>query len=105
MNVRGQDKASGYRTKCGEKCAKSARKRRGTAFAHINSVMENMLDITGTEGSMMAEYVIAVTAIGAVLAIFMNRMFFDFGDGFGPLGQQFVAFYQKILGGLSLPVP
>ena len=105
MDVREQDTASGCRTQIGLGLAGNTRKRRGTVFAFIDSVMKNMFDMAGTEGSMMAEYVIAVTAIGAALAIFMNRMFFDFGDGFGPLGQQFVAFYQKILGGLSLPVP
>ena len=56
-------------------------------------------------GSMMLEYVIVLCAIGVALTVFMNRMFFDYATGFVPLGQQVVAFYQLVLGGLSLPVP
>ena len=56
-------------------------------------------------GSMMMEYVIVLCGIGAALAVFMNREFFDYSNGFGPLGQGIVAFYQRTLGGLSLPVP
>ncbi len=56
-------------------------------------------------GSMMLEYVVALCGIGAVLAVFMNREFYDFESGFGALGQGIVAFYQRTLGGLSLPVP
>ena len=57
------------------------------------------------QGSMMLEYVIVLCGIGAALALFMNRQFFDYAHGFGPLGQGIVAFYQRTLGGLSLPVP
>ena len=56
-------------------------------------------------GSIMLEYVVVLCALGVTLSVFMNRMFFDYDRGFGPLGQQFVAFYQLVLGGLSLPVP
>lgn len=56
-------------------------------------------------GSMMMEYVIVLCGIGAALAVFMNREFFDYSKGFGALGQGIVAFYQRTLGGLSLPVP
>ena len=57
------------------------------------------------EGSMMMEYVIVLCGIGVALMVFMNREFFDHTKGFGPLGQGIVAFYQRTLGGLSLPVP
>jgi len=54
---------------------------------------------------MMMEYVIVLCGIGAALAVFMNREFYSVKEGFGPLGQGIVAFYQRTLGGLSLPVP
>ena len=54
---------------------------------------------------MMMEYVIELCGIGVALMVFMNREFFDYTNGFGPLGQGIVAFYQRTLGGLSLPVP
>ncbi len=56
-------------------------------------------------GSIMLEYVIVVCGLGAALMIFMTRTFFDVSAGFGPLGRGIVAFYQRLLGGLSLPVP
>ena len=60
---------------------------------------------SGERGSIMMEYVVVLCGIGVVLVIFMNRAFFDYSRGFGPLGQGIVAFYQSILGGLSLPIP
>ena len=60
---------------------------------------------TSERGSMMMEYVIVLCGIGVALMVFMNREFFDYTNGFGPLGQGIVAFYQRTLGGLSLPVP
>jgi len=56
-------------------------------------------------GSIMLEYVVVLCGIGVLLTVFMNRMFLDYRSGFGPLGQGLVAFYQRVLGGLSLPVP
>lgn len=61
--------------------------------------------VESERGSMMLEYVIVLCAIGAALAVFVNREFYSPVDGFGPLGQGIVAFYQRTLGGLSLPVP
>ena len=57
------------------------------------------------KGSIMLEYMIVVCGLGAALMIFMSRTFFDISAGFGPLGRGIVAFYQRLLGGLSLPVP
>lgn len=54
---------------------------------------------------MMMEYVIVLLGIGVALMVFMNREFYSASNGFGPLGQGIVAFYQRTLGGLSLPVP
>ena len=70
--------------------------------------MKNENDRTSMKsenGSMMMEYVIVLCGIGVALMVFMNREFFDYTNGFGPLGQGIVAFYQRTLGGLSLPVP
>ncbi len=70
--------------------------------------MKNETDRTNLKsenGSMMMEYVIVLCGIGVALMVFMNREFFDYTNGFGPLGQGIVAFYQRTLGGLSLPVP
>ena len=53
----------------------------------------------------MLEYVIVLCGIGVALTVLMNREFYSVTTGFGPLGQGVVAFYQRTLGGLSLPVP
>ena len=65
----------------------------------------HMKDLASEKGSMMMEYVLVLCGIGVALMVFMNREFFDYNNGFGPLGQGIVAFYQRTLGGLSLPVP
>ena len=65
----------------------------------------HMKDLISEKGSMMMEYVLVLCGIGVALMVFMNREFFGYKNGFGPLGQGIVAFYQRTLGGLSLPVP
>ena len=69
------------------------------------SVMENKMKQKGERGSMMMEYVIVTAAIGMALVIYLNRSFFDFRDGFGEMGQMVVAFFERTVGGLSLPIP
>ena len=64
-----------------------------------------MKNLKEEQGSMMMEYVIVLLGIGVALLVFMNREFYSVSNGFGPLGQGIVAFYQRTLGGLSLPVP
>lgn len=59
----------------------------------------------GRQGSVMLEYIVVLCGVGVALIVLMNREFYDYGNGFGPLGQGVVAFYQRTLGGLSLPVP
>lgn len=72
-------------------------------------VMNNKNDrIRKTEmkrGSIMMEYVVALCGIAVVLVIFINRAFYSVGSGFGPLGQGIVAFFQRLQGGLALPIP
>lgn len=72
--------------------------------------MKKETDITNEKGSIMLEYVIVLSAIGIAMLWFSNVLFYTgFTQGstteWGPLGQQLVAFYQRTLGGLSLPVP
>lgn len=56
-------------------------------------------------GSIMLEYVIVLFGIGVGLLVFVNREFFSVNGGFGPVLQGVVAFYQRLHGGLSLPIP
>jgi len=56
-------------------------------------------------GSVMLEYVIVLGTLAVGLIVFMNHAFYDHVNGFGPLGQGLVAFYQRTFGGLSLPIP
>ena len=67
--------------------------------------MPNIANLMSERGSMLLEYVIVLCGIGVALIVFMNREFYGITQGFGPLGQGIVAFYQRTLGGLSLPVP
>ena len=71
---------------------------------------ENIIDLKNERGSMMMEYVIVLAGIGIAVLYFSNVLFYTgLTEGstteWGPLGQQLVAFYQRTLGGLSLPVP
>ena len=85
---------------------KPAENRVGTVFAYMFSVMENIKDrIVEARGSIMLEYVIVLCGIGVALIVFLNRWFYNTTDGFGSLGQGIVAFYQRLQGGLSLPIP
>ena len=72
--------------------------------------MKNKTDRTNEKGSIMLEYVIVLSAIGVAMLWFSNVLFYTgltqgSSTEWGPLGQQLVAFYQRTLGGLSLPVP
>ena len=63
------------------------------------------------------EYLIVLVFIGATLAMATSRLFYGFGaestltdvrvdpPGFGEVGKLFVGFYQRTMGGLSLPIP
>lgn len=70
----------------------------------------------------MMEYVIVLVFIGAALAMTSSRLFYssipgaqdDQGlgsdpriapPGFGAMGVKMVGFYQRTMGGLSLPIP
>ena len=57
------------------------------------------------------EYVVVLVFIGAVMAVAMSQLFYTYspsdegGARIGPLGKQLQGFYQRTLGGISLPVP
>lgn len=62
-------------------------------------------------GSVLMEYLILLVFVGAVLSVASNRLFYGYAAGdnggkrFGPVGEQLQGFYQRTLGGISLPVP
>ena len=57
-------------------------------------------------GSVLMEYVLVQVLVACLLATVMNALFYDWSSGtFGPAGLGVKSFYQRLLGGLSLPVP
>jgi len=59
------------------------------------------------EGSVLMEYVVLLVFVGVILMVASNTMIFGYGsgEGLGPLGQQIQGFFQRTMGGLSLPIP
>ena len=69
-----------------------------------NKVSENARK--GCRGSILMEYVLVQVLVAGLLMLAMNELFYSWTDGdFGPTGRQVKYFYQRLLGGLSLPVP
>ena len=63
---------------------------------------------TSGQGSVLMEYLVLLVFIGAVLVVASNTLFGGYVDGgfsLGPLGEKMQGFYQRTMGGLSLPVP
>lgn len=62
-------------------------------------------------GSVLMEYLILLVFVGVVLCVASNLLFYGYaaddneGRKFGPLGRQLQGFYQRTIGGLTLPVP
>ncbi len=57
-------------------------------------------------GSILMEYVMLQTLVACLLVAVMNESFYDWATAkFGPVGLEVKYFYQRLLGGLSLPVP
>ena len=86
--------------------------------------MKTAIVHSGERGSMMMEYIVVTAAIGMALAVFMERNFFDFDTVGGKeakmeapyykfeeqrfdmsLGRQVAAFFERLAGGLALPIP
>ena len=62
--------------------------------------------MTFGRGSVLMEYLIVQTLVACLLMVVMNEMFYNWGTAqFGPVGQEIQHFYQRLQGGLSLPVP
>lgn len=52
------------------------------------------------------EYVMVQVLVACLLMLVMNELFYNWGTAeFGPAGAGVKFFYQRLLGGLSLPVP
>ena len=85
------------------------KQRVGTVCANRFGVMKNdnhRIRQTGMRrGSIAMEYVVVLSGIAVALVVFVNRAFYSVSEGFGPLGQGIVAFYQRLQGGLALPIP
>ena len=75
--------------------------------------MKNSNDINATakasaseRGSILLEYVLIQMLVACLLMLVMNELFYNWGTAeFGPAGAGVKYFYQRLLGGLSLPVP
>lgn len=59
-----------------------------------------------SRGSVMMEYLVVQVLVSCLLMLVMNELFYDWATAkFGPAGMGIKFFYQRLLGGLSLPVP
>ena len=57
-------------------------------------------------GSILMEYLLLQVLVAGLLMVVMNELFYNWGEAkFGPSGKAIKYFYQRLLGGLSLPVP
>ena len=57
-------------------------------------------------GSVLMEYVLVQVLVACLLMAVMNALFYNWGTAeFGPVGMGIKYFYQRLLGGFSLPVP
>lgn len=62
--------------------------------------------MTAGRGSVLMEYLLVQTLVACLLTVVMNGLFYDWGTAeFGPAGLGMQHFYQRLQGGLSLPVP
>ena len=62
--------------------------------------------MTSARGSVLMEYLLVQVLVACLLAVVMNGMFYNWATAqFGPAGQGMQHFYQRLQGGLSLPVP
>ena len=60
--------------------------------------------LTGSDGSMMLEYVLMLS-VGVVFVIFAIQIF-EPGVGFTEdLGKPLVAYFQRVLTGIAMPIP
>ena len=72
-----------------------------------NKINRNMIAKSGAfnKGSILMEYVLVQTLVACLLMLVMNELFYNWGTAeFGPAGAGIKFFYQRLLGGISLPV-
>ena len=71
----------------------------------MSGSLENTFD--AEHGSVLMEYVILLVFVGVIMMVASHTLLFGFGpgEGVGPLGQQIQGFFQRTMGGLSLPIP
>lgn len=74
-------------------------------------------DVAGERGSVLMEYVVMSCVIASALVTFWNTQLYDYRNGWKEgtpipgleeklrLGRDTVEFYQRVLGGIALPVP
>ena len=73
-----------------------------------NQFNRNMIIELGAsdQGSILMEYLVVQVLVACLLMLVMNELFYNWGTAqFGPGGMAIKYFYQRLLGGLSLPVP
>lgn len=56
------------------------------------------------DGSVMMEYVIVLLVFICLLLAWTSSVY-SHQNGFGSLGQEIIDMYQRIMSGISLPVP
>lgn len=67
---------------------------------------ETGLSVRSSKGSVLMEYVLVQVLVACLLMAVMNALFYNWGTAeFGPAGMGIKYFYQRLLGGFSLPVP
>ena len=55
---------------------------------------------------MIMEYLLVQVLVTCAVAVFMNAEFYNWATAdFGPVGMEIQHFFERLLGGLSLPVP
>ena len=58
------------------------------------------------KGSVLMEYLLVQVLVACLLMVIMNELFYNWGTAqFGPGGMGIKYSYQRLLGGLSLPIP
>lgn len=71
--------------------------------------MKTRLRATGAGGSVLMEYVVLCSFVAMALILFWRVEIYDFSSGWQEgtlgLGRSVVEFYQRVLGGIAMPVP
>jgi len=71
-----------------------------------NNKSRTKINRKGSAGSILMEYMLVQVLVACFLMLVMNELFYNWGTAkFGPTGMAVKYFYQRLLGGLSLPVP